>query len=96
MRSGSLALLLIGACAAGACTDFQNPTTVVDLRMLAVKTDPSEIILSADLSNPLMPIVDPHARTTSRFTRPFARSVVMQVMISSICPGSAFAPSDRQ
>ena len=42
-----------------ACTDFANPTTVVDLRMLAVRTEPSEIILDADLSNPAMPVVDP-------------------------------------
>jgi hypothetical protein len=44
---------------AAACTDFENPTTVVDLRMLAVRVEPSEIILDADLSNPAMPVVDP-------------------------------------
>ena len=27
--------------------------------MLAVQTEPSEIILDADLSNPAMPVVDP-------------------------------------
>src|SRR5207344_818891 len=55
----SCALLLVAASGLG-CTNFQDPTTVVDLRMLAVMVEPSEIILDADLSNPLMPtIVDP-------------------------------------
>ena len=48
---GLLSLVVSGL----ACTNFQNPTTVVDLRMLAVEVDPSEIILDADLSDPTMP-----------------------------------------
>ncbi|HXU01052.1 MAG TPA: hypothetical protein VN903_08675 [Polyangia bacterium] len=96
MRSGSLALLLIGACAAGACTDFQNPTTVVDLRMLAVKTDPSEIILSADLSNPLMPIVDPASNpevtVTPLIVDPSGGGRMVSYSISA-CPNDPFAPA---
>jgi len=52
------AWMLVGVLAT-ACTNFENPTTVIDLRILAVKVEPSEIILNADLSNPLMPILDP-------------------------------------
>jgi hypothetical protein len=43
----------------GACTDFENPTTVIDLRMLAVAAEPSEIILNVDISDPMMPTLDP-------------------------------------
>jgi hypothetical protein len=46
------------ALAAG-CTSFQDPTTVVDLRVLAVQTEPSEVILEVDLSDPTAPVVDP-------------------------------------
>jgi hypothetical protein len=42
-----------------ACTDFDDPTTVIDLRVLAVKTEPSEIILDVDLTDPTNPIVNP-------------------------------------
>ena len=56
MRRLATLLLAIGA---AACTNFADPTTVVDLRMLAVKVEPSEIILDADLSDPANPIVDP-------------------------------------
>ena len=60
MRARRLAgLIALAAVAALACTNFQDPTTVVDLRMLAVQVEPSEIILDADLSDPSMPVVDP-------------------------------------
>jgi hypothetical protein len=41
------------------CTNFQDPSTVVDLRVLAVATEPPEIILDVDLSDPTMPVVNP-------------------------------------
>ncbi len=44
---------------AAACTDFDDPTTILDLRVLAVKTEPSEVILEVDLSNPTNPVVSP-------------------------------------
>jgi hypothetical protein len=55
----NVVVFLALAAAAGACTSFQNPTTVVDLRVLAVETEPSEIILDVDLSDPTMPVVNP-------------------------------------
>jgi hypothetical protein len=51
MRSTSKALLLLGltmAVSSSACADFADVTTVVDLRVLAVDTDPSEIFLKVD------------------------------------------------
>jgi len=46
------AALAAGLLALSACGNFQDPTTIVDLRVLAVDTDPSEIILdtTVDLS----------------------------------------------
>jgi hypothetical protein len=47
------------AAAASGCTNFQDPSTVVDLRVLAVRVEPSEVILDVDLSDPTMPILRP-------------------------------------
>jgi len=54
-----VALLLTVAAMSAGCTNFEDPTTVIDLRMLAAVVAPSEIILDADLSDPSMPVVDP-------------------------------------
>jgi hypothetical protein len=92
----SLALVAAAAAFLGAaCTNFQDPTTIVDLRVLAVETDPSEIILSVDLSDPTNPIVDPASNPPVKVTplivdpagggRPVTYSIVG-------CPNDPFAP----
>jgi hypothetical protein len=60
-RGANISMLAVAAALAGAaaCTSFQDPTTVVDLRVLAVSTEPSEIILDVDISDPTMPVVNP-------------------------------------
>jgi hypothetical protein len=84
------------AATAGACTNFADPTTVVDLRMLAVKVEPSEIILDADLSNPASPIVDPAnnpaVTVTPLIADPagYGRPVTYTI---SACPNDPFAPA---
>jgi hypothetical protein len=91
----SCALLLVAASGLG-CTDFQNPTTVVDLRMLAVEIEPSEIILNADLGNPSMPVVDPASNPPLVVTplvvdpRGDGRPVTYTI---SACPNDPFAPA---
>jgi hypothetical protein len=91
----SCALLLV-AVSGLACTDFQNPTTVIDLRMLAVEVQPSEIILDADLSNPSMPVVDPANNPPVMVTplivdpRGNGRDVTYTI---SACPNDPFAPA---
>ena len=61
MRRGprTLACALLATVAGAACTDFEDPTTVIDLRALAVQVEPSEIVLSVDLTDPRNPVVDP-------------------------------------
>ena len=82
--------------ALGACTNFADPTTVVDLRVLAVKVEPSEIILDADLSNPAMPVVDPANNPPIEVTPLIAdpagnmRPVTFTI---SACPNDPFAPA---
>jgi len=94
-RLRSCALLLF-ATLATACTNFQDPTTVIDLRILAVKVEPSEIILNADLSNPLMPIVDPASNPPVTVTplivdpKGNGRAVMYSI---SFCPNDPFAPA---
>lgn len=79
-----------------ACTDFQNPTTVVDLRILAVKVEPSEIILDADVSDPSNPTVDPANNPMVTVTpliadpRGDGRPVTYAI---NACPNNPFAPA---
>jgi hypothetical protein len=94
MRFVALQLFVVGS--GLACTNFQDPTTVVDLRMLAVVVQPSEIILDADLSNPSTPVVDP-ANNPSVMVTPLivdprgnGRDVTYTI---SACPNDPFAPA---
>jgi hypothetical protein len=57
--AGGVALAAAALAGAPACTSFEDPTTVIDLRALAVQVEPSEIILSVDLTDPRNPTVDP-------------------------------------
>jgi len=93
----SWALLLMAGLFA-ACTDFANPTTVVDLRVLAVQTEPSEIILDADLSNPAMPVVDPAnnpgVTVTPLIADPLGDGRPVTYTISA-CPNNPFAAAPQ-
>ena len=55
------AVLALATTLAPACTSFEDPTTVIDLRALTVRIEPSEIILNVDLTDPRNPTVDPTA-----------------------------------
>jgi len=95
MRARALSLLVFGMLAS-ACTNFEDPTTVIDLRMLAVKVEPSEIILSVDLSDLSMPIVDPASNPGVKVTPLIAdpagggRDVTFTI---NACPNNPFAPA---
>jgi hypothetical protein len=52
-------MVSLSALALAACTDFDDPTTILDLRVLAVITEPSEIILEVDTTDPANPVVNP-------------------------------------
>lgn len=84
------------AASAAACTNFADPTTVVDLRVLAVKAEPSEIVLDVDLSNPAMPVVDPANNPpitiTPLIADPAGNMRPVKYTISA-CPNDPFAPA---
>jgi len=90
--------LAISALAASlaACTNFADPTTVVDLRVLAVKAEPSEIILDADLTNLAMPVVDPANNPAIEITPliadPAGNMRAVKYTITA-CPNDPFAPA---
>jgi len=88
--------LLIALCAsASACTSFPDPTTVVDLRILAVETEPSEIILDAQLVSGT-PVVDPAnnpaVTVTPLIVDPAGGGRPVTYTISA-CPNNPFAPA---
>jgi hypothetical protein len=89
-----LVLIALAACGAAACTNFADPTTVVDLRMLACKVEPSEIILDADISNPAMPTVgnNPPVTVTPLILDPAGGGRPVTYTISA-CPNNPFAPA---
>lgn len=84
------------AASLAACTNFADPTTVVDLRVLAVRAEPSEIILDADLTNLSMPVVDPANNPAIEITPLIAdpagnmRPVTYTI---TACPNDPFAPA---
>ena len=55
MNARALALVALAA-AAPACSSFDDPSTVIDLRVLAIQTDPSEIILDVDDRSTNVPV----------------------------------------
>jgi hypothetical protein len=59
MRVHGVATALAATLALAACTDFDDPTTIIDLRVLAVVTEPSEVILDVDMTDPSNPVVIP-------------------------------------
>jgi hypothetical protein len=79
---------------AAGCTSFEDPTTVIDLRMLAVQTDPSEIILDADISNPAMPTAanNPPVTVMPLIVDPAGGGRPVTYTISA-CPNNPFAPA---
>jgi hypothetical protein len=87
---------VLAACAgvAAACTNFADPTTVVDLRILGVRAEPSEIILDANLSDPSMPTVanNPPLVVTPLIADPAGGGRPVSYTISA-CPNNPFAPA---
>lgn len=76
------------------CTNFQDPTRVIDLRMLAVQVEPSEIILDADISDPANPIAanNPPVTVTPLIADPAGDGRAVTYTISA-CPNDPFAPA---
>jgi hypothetical protein len=75
--------LLLAVAVSSACTDFANPTTVVDLRVLGIQTEPSEIILDVDDTSTNVPV-----QMTPLILDPLGRQVSYTVLA---CPNDPFA-----
>ena len=69
--------------ASAACTDFANPTTIVDLRVLGIQMEPSEIILDVDDTSTNVPV-----QMTPLIIDPLGREVSYTVLA---CPNDPFA-----
>jgi hypothetical protein len=84
--------MLIVAATAG-CPSFEDPTRVIDLRMLGVQVDPSEIILDADISDPANPTAanNPPVKVTPLIADPVGGRTVTYTI--SACPNDPFAPA---
>ena len=89
-----LALAFVCSLPLAACTNFANPTLVVDLRILAVDVEPSEVILDADLSDPSMPVVanNPPITVTPLIVDPAGGGRTVTYTVSA-CPNNPFAPA---
>jgi hypothetical protein len=76
------------------CTNFQDPTRVIDLRMLGVQVEPSEIILDADISDPANPTAanNPPVLVTPLIADPAGGGRPVTYTISA-CPNDPFAPA---
>jgi len=83
-----------------ACTTFDDPTTVKDLRILAVSAEPSEIILDlsaiADLSDPALADAIPTISLTPMIVDPRAeqRAVTLTITACANDPGAAAPPNN--
>ena len=91
MKRALITSLLV-ACAA--CTSFEDPTRVIDLRMLAVQVEPSEIILDADISDPANPTAanNPPVKVTPLIADPAGGGRTVTYTIDA-CPNDPFAPA---
>ena len=91
-----MAWALLALAALPACTDFDNPTTVIDLRVLAVQTEPSEIILDVDMTDPTNPVVNPASNLPVTIT-PLVVNGSGEIVDATFtvigCPNNPFAPS---
>jgi hypothetical protein len=78
------ALALVALCAvAAACGSFDDPSTVIDLRVLAIQTDPSEIILDVADRATNVPV-----QLTPLIVAPSGRPITYTVRA---CPNDPFA-----
>ncbi len=48
VRMGAMALAFVAGLTAGCSTDFEDPTLVIDLRVLAISADPPELLVPPD------------------------------------------------
>jgi hypothetical protein len=104
VRTDTLALVLAVALAAPACGNFADPTTVVDLRVLAAKTSPPDVFLTVtglptDPSAPIDPSglgIDPASIPAITLQplivdpRPAAGAITWDL---SACPNNPYGPT---
>jgi hypothetical protein len=87
-RAAGVATLLAAAgLAPGGCADFPNPSTVTDLRVLAVRVEPSEIIL-----DPAAPAAIPDITITPLLVDPRGGGRPLRISVD-VCPNDPTATS---
>jgi len=86
------ALAVWGALLAGGCTSFADPSTVTDLRVLAVRTEPSEIILDVSTPAEAAASVIPDILVTPLVADPTGGGRPLSVTVTA-CANDPTAPS---
>ncbi len=84
------------ALAAAGCTSFQDPSTVRDLRVLAIGSEPTEIILSAAAPEEVAAAAIPAIAITPLIADPAGGGRPLTVTVSACAndPGAASPPSN--
>lgn len=97
IRRASLGAALGVVLGGAGCTSFEDVTTVLDTRVLAIRTEPSEVILEADLSDPSMPVVNPASNLPITITPlvvgPPGGAASRATYTVFACPNDAFGPA---
>jgi hypothetical protein len=89
MRGFSLSLIVASSLLLG-CGDFDDPSTVKDLRILAVAIDPSEVILNVATEADVASAVIPPMMLTPLIVDPRGRPITLTI---SACANDPNAPS---
>jgi hypothetical protein len=92
VRVLALALSTSGALISAGCTSFADPSTVTDLRVLAVRTEPSEIILDVSTPAEAASTVIPDIMVTPLVADPTGGGRPLSVTVTA-CANDPTAPS---
>lgn len=78
------------------CTSFADPSTVTDLRVLAVRTEPSEVILNAALPADVATAMIPDIRLEPLIADPRGQGRPLSVTVTACAndPGAASPPNN--
>ncbi|MES1171617.1 MAG: hypothetical protein ABUL77_00130 [Bacteroidota bacterium] len=89
---------VLAAAGGGGCAEFDDPSTVTDLRVLAVRAEPSEIILNATVDTDLSTVVIPSIQLQALIVDPrgAGRPVTVDISVCANDPSALSPPNNGQ